>query len=95
MYHVLRWVEIFFCGAAALFWYMTTARERGEKSGEIGCDRAWMYTLRKEISATPLAISAMESLRPLGALGVDLDKLEYVLGDTRAELHQKLTLLSI
>ena len=37
----------------------------------------------------------MESLRPLGALGVDLDKLEYVLGDTRAELQQKLALLSI
>jgi hypothetical protein len=37
----------------------------------------------------------MDSLRPLAALGVDMEELEFVMDDTRAEYQQKLTSLGI
>lgn len=70
-------------------------RERGEQSCEIGSDKAWVFKLRREIRNTPLASSLMDSLRPLAALGVDMEELEFVIDDTRAEYQQKLTSLGI
>ena len=74
---------------------MSTARERGEQSGEIGFDRAWVFKLRKLINATPVANSVMESLRPLEVLGVDMEELAFILEDTRGEMQHKLTVLKI
>lgn len=71
------------------------ARERGELSGEIGSDRAWMFRLKRELKSTPLANSLLESLQPLATLGVDMEMLTFVLEDTRSELQMKMETLGI
>ena len=70
-------------------------RRRGEESGEVGEDGAWVFCLKKVIAKQALARSLLDAVRPMCARSDELgvDEFAFLIDDKRANMRAKLRVL--